>query len=83
MKIVSKTKWLVIAFLLSFYSTCYADVIMPGQSPEGHGRVYPEPTQPATPEPTTNYILIGAIALAIIVCVVIITVIIMKKKKSK
>ena len=61
---------LVAIFLLSFYNTCFADVVIGnGPDPKGHGlqrfQVEPEP------EPI-NYILIGLLLVVIVVCAVII-----------
>ena len=80
MKTIKRIGGLVAIFLLTIYNTCFADVIMPGQSPKGHGMQYrPEPE----PETTVNYVIIGILVLVVIVCAVIIIRRIMKKKKEK
>ena len=80
MKTIKRIGSLVAVFLLTIYNTCFADVIMPGESPEGHGLRYrPDPE----PKVTVNYILIGILILAVIICAVIIIRRIMKKKKEK
>lgn len=78
MKKIKKIGGLVAIFLLNLYNTCFADVIMPGESPNGHGlqRIEPEPK-------STNYILIGILVLVVITCAVIIIRKIIKKKKEK
>lgn len=78
MKKIKKIGGLVSIFLLNLYNKCFADVIMPWESPKNHGTHY----YPPEPEPT-NYILIGILVLVIVVCAVIIIRSIIKKKKEK
>ena len=81
MKKIKKIGGLVTIFLLNFYNTCFADVVIGnGPAPEGHGlhRIPPA----SEPEPI-NYVLIGILVLVIAICAVLIIRRIIKKKKEK
>lgn len=74
MKKIKKIGWLVAIFLLNFYNTCFADVVLI------------DAVKPSAPEPEPkpiNYILIGILVLVVVTCAVIIIRRIIKKKKEK
>ena len=80
MKTIKRIGGLVAVFLLTIYNTCFADVVMPGETS------HPAPLRRGPdPEPKVivNYVLIGILILAVIICAVIIIRRIMKKKKEK
>ena len=78
MKKIKKIGVLVVAFIFNFCNICFADAIMLGESPKGHGLH----RYPSEPEPI-NYILIGILVLVIVVCAVMIIRRMLKKNKEK
>ena len=82
MKKIKKIGGLIAVFLLTIYNTCFADVVMSGQSYSGHGTSWKN-IPDSKPELTVNYVLIGIIVAVVIVCAVFIIRSIMKKKKEK
>jgi hypothetical protein len=84
MKKIKKIGGLAVLSFLSFVNICFADIIFPGQSPEGHGVQYYHDPEPIVP--TSNvlrYIGIGVLVLAIAICAIIIIKRTIKNKKEK
>ena len=78
MKKIKKIGGLVTVYLLALYNTCFADVIVNNVNPKTHGyHYYPKA------KPKTNYVLIGALVLVIVVCTIVIIKRIIKNKKEK
>ena len=89
MRKIKRLGGLISAFLLTMYNTCFADVIMPGESPKSHGVQYNPPTNtaPTVIQTPPNFIIpliiIGILAIVIMVSVIVIICVVMKKKKKK
>ena len=82
MKKIKKFGVLLAVFILNFYNTCFADVVWfdPDTGKRisgGTARLAGSKTEPV------NYVLIGILVLAVIVCAVLIIRRIIKKKKEK
>ena len=82
MKKIKKIGPLIVAFMLNFYNTCFADLVWRDpETGEWVGGSAPRPTAPETKQ--VNYVLIGIIVLIVVVCAVFIIRRIIKKKKEK
>ncbi len=85
MKKIKKIGVLVSLFLLTIYNSCFADVVMPGQTkhPAPLGKYN---ASHSAPEPTVNYFNIGVIVvlvIVIIICSIILIKRFTKKKKEQ
>lgn len=81
MKKSLKTVLISICILFIFGGSCFADVVMPGQSYAGHGQWRQDIKYEMTTKPSIwRFILIGITIIAIVNVVILI---IMKKSKQK
>ena len=83
MKKIKKIGALITIFILNFYNTCFADLVLNdtnGEMSGGKGEIKPPVSET---NPVVDYILIGILVLVVVVCAVLIIRRIIKNKKEK